>query len=275
MSLATEIPGELYTRSEVGMPSTPGGEYRELSAVDRAIWHWTTGRGLGNHDTLKWVKNIYDYHVGSNGWADIGYNYLYDRYGNVFVGRGRYRRGAHAPGANLNGMGIAYLGGEDDDLTADAKRAANALMGWLQQSVTIRVERGHGQVPGNSTSCPGIVQPWIDAGRPSPDPDKPDPDDKQPTDDGTPDLVVAVVVENDIDEGMGWILNAKHRWAVRRFGDLTESVGTAVLIGQAARREDDFAESRIAAGSGRRETAREVAKVAGEDLDSRTAFTDL
>jgi hypothetical protein len=60
------------------------------------------------------VRGIEVYHVKGNGWNDIGYNFLVDRYGQVFEGRfGGVERnviGAHAEGFNTGSVGVAVLG---------------------------------------------------------------------------------------------------------------------------------------------------------------------
>jgi peptidoglycan recognition protein len=56
------------------------------------------------------VKGFQDYHMDTNGWSDIGYNFLVGGDGNIYEGRGWIRVGAHTPGYNINSMGICLIG---------------------------------------------------------------------------------------------------------------------------------------------------------------------
>ena len=149
------IVGKVYQREDWGAPSTPGGSQRPLTDVTTFTQHHTTGATLGTSDTVQWVKNIYDYHLGL-GWADIGYGYLYDRFGNVFVGRGRYRTLAHARGYNRTHFGVAFLGtGDKGHVTPAAKITGRALRHWLRTDgglTNMRSTNGHRDV--GNTSCP-------------------------------------------------------------------------------------------------------------------------
>src|SRR5438034_2349972 len=70
-------------------------------SIRLAIVHHTAGSNTyGPLQSAAIVKGIELYHVEGNGWKDIGYNFLVDRYGQVFEGRyGGMERGvigAHA-----------------------------------------------------------------------------------------------------------------------------------------------------------------------------------
>ncbi len=80
-----------------------------------AIVHHTAGRtSYTRAEAAAIVKGIQLYHVQGNGWNDIGYNFLVDRFGTVYEGRhggiDRNVVGAHALGFNTGSVGVAVLG---------------------------------------------------------------------------------------------------------------------------------------------------------------------
>lgn len=107
-----------------------------------AVVHHTAGaNGYGPEKSAAIVKGIQLYHVKANGWNDIGYNFLVDRYGQVFEGRGggadRNVIGAHAEGFNTGSVGIALIGMYSSKAPSpEAERAIAGLLSW-------RLDEGH------------------------------------------------------------------------------------------------------------------------------------
>jgi len=169
--LAELIPGRVYDRHDYGAPATPGGARRNRDDVVGMTVHWTTGRALGRPNTVDWVASIYRYHTQTLGWADIGYAYLVDKHGNVFVGRGRFRALAHATGYNRTWLGVAYLGGHSNDITAEGKAALIGLRNWLIEDGGMPgMTRLNGHRDLGSTHCPGdLLYRWVHDGMPAPD----------------------------------------------------------------------------------------------------------
>jgi hypothetical protein len=80
-----------------------------------AVVHHTAGTNTYTRaQAAAIVRGIQAYHVLGNGWNDIGYNFLVDRFGTVYEGRGggmeRPVIGAHAQGFNTGTVGIALIG---------------------------------------------------------------------------------------------------------------------------------------------------------------------
>lgn len=50
-----------------------------------------------------------------NGWSDIGYHFVIDLDGRIETGRPLDRVGAHTKGHNKSSVGVAYVGGVDED----------------------------------------------------------------------------------------------------------------------------------------------------------------
>ena len=48
--------------------------------------------------------------MDANGWSDIGYNFVIDRWGRVWEGRGLFRVGAHTLGHNTGTVGVSFMG---------------------------------------------------------------------------------------------------------------------------------------------------------------------
>jgi len=85
------------------------------SKVSLAIVHHTDNdNNYSPADSARLVRGIYAYHTQALGYCDIAYNFLVDRYGQVF--EGRYGgilepvHGAHAIGFNTNTTGVATIG---------------------------------------------------------------------------------------------------------------------------------------------------------------------
>ncbi|MGH3447079.1 MAG: N-acetylmuramoyl-L-alanine amidase [Nocardioidaceae bacterium] len=124
------------------------------------------------------VRGIYAYHTQSRGWCDIGYNFLIDKYGNIFEGRrGGIRqpvRGAHAGDYNLNTTGVSLMGNfQTAYATAKMKHALVRLTAW-RLGTAYHGGYGHAVVHGKrfkrisghrdamSTACPGKhVYAWL------------------------------------------------------------------------------------------------------------------
>ena len=109
-------------------------EYAKTLAA--AIVHHTAGAGPATPaQSAAIVRGVYTYHVKGNGWDDVGYNFLVDRFGQVFEGRyGGVERnvvGAHAEGFNTGTAGIAVLGSYSGTTLAPPARDALArLISW-------------------------------------------------------------------------------------------------------------------------------------------------
>ena len=148
------------------------------------IHHTVSANEYGPEDSAAMVLGICRYHRNGNGWNDVGYNFLVDRYGTIFEGRGggisEAVVGAQAQGYNSSSTGIASLGTFSTAGQTPAGLAAIArLLSWKlavhgvppvgkvevvsQGGSTNRYPAGShpafnrisGHRDGNGTACPG------------------------------------------------------------------------------------------------------------------------
>ena len=78
------------------------------------VHHTATGNDYSCAQSASIVRGIQAYQVRSRGWDDIGYNFLIDKCGTIFEGRGggvgRSVLGAHTLGFNTDASAIAVIG---------------------------------------------------------------------------------------------------------------------------------------------------------------------
>jgi N-acetylmuramoyl-L-alanine amidase len=98
----------------------------------------------------KIVRGFQNYHMDSHGWSDIWYHFLIFASGNVYLGRPVGAYGAHTLNANHT-TGFCFVMGPGDMPTADMIESFHTL----RNRHGVKRYRGHRQVPGNYTQCPG------------------------------------------------------------------------------------------------------------------------
>jgi hypothetical protein len=94
------------------------------------VTHLIVHHAAGSNTSTNWaavVASIWNYHVNSNGWCDVGYNWLIDPNGVLYVGRGGGNNvvGAHMCGYNQKTMGVCMLG--DYNTATPSTAAMNKL----------------------------------------------------------------------------------------------------------------------------------------------------
>lgn len=116
---ATVTPGTgaptFITREEwnAGTVNTSRLSYaKELKAI--CIHHTGGSNTYTAAQSPQVVRGMFTYHTKTLGWADLGYNVVVDKYGQIFEGRagGLHRNvaGAHARGFNTGSCGISVMG---------------------------------------------------------------------------------------------------------------------------------------------------------------------
>jgi hypothetical protein len=176
---------EIVPRADWGASQCPPRQAPDYGEVEAAYVHHTVSlNDYSPEEAPGIVLAICRYHRNSNGWNDIGYNFLVDRYGVVYEGRAggvdEAVVGAQAQGFNSQTTGIASIG--DHTSVADTPEALAAmarLIRWklplhgtptsgrvtlasaggssnrYAAGARVTVERILGHRDTNQTACPG------------------------------------------------------------------------------------------------------------------------
>ena len=135
------------------------------------IHHTVNPNTYATGDVAGMLRGIQSFHQNTNGWCDIAYNFIVDRFGRIWEARmGGIDKGViggHASGHNTGSVGIALLGDHRSSAPSSVALAATAdLVGW-KSAVHYIDPRGTTTVDGGpsptvighrnvvSTTCPG------------------------------------------------------------------------------------------------------------------------
>lgn len=139
----THVPPTIITRAQWGANEDfrfdSQGEVwpPEYAEVEHAIVHHAAVNY--SSDGYNAVRSIYYYHAITQGWGDIGYNYLVDTRGRIYEGRvgGANVIGGHAFQYAIGSSGICVMG---DFTTADPPQAAKVALANIIAYVTRNLE---------------------------------------------------------------------------------------------------------------------------------------
>jgi hypothetical protein len=180
----------IYSRADWGADENlrrsacPGGPDYSPTIRIGFIHHTDSPNGYSRSQVPAMIRSMYAYHVRSNGWCDIGYNFLVDRFGRIWEGRyGGISKpviGAHTGGFNYDSFGASLIGNFTSvtpskamlsgveqlfawkmgryylDPTRNAKLVAGSFSGSRYRegsTVTFKAVSGHRDA--DFTSCPG------------------------------------------------------------------------------------------------------------------------
>lgn len=136
----------------------------------RAVVHtpWSSRTRFATHYSgathTQTVRQIQNYQMDTRGWVDIGYNFLVDRDGHIYEGRGWDTIGAHIAGHNTESIGVCHIG-QDGDHTMSSLRSIRYLYDLATVRGGGRELRKNGHRDLGSTDCPGNqLEAWVKGG---------------------------------------------------------------------------------------------------------------
>lgn len=178
-------PPPIIPRSAWGGDTIKPRAAPEIGDVQVAFVHHTvSANDYGPQDSAGIVLGMAKYHRDVNGWNDLGYNFVVDRYGQIFEGRAggidQAIVGAQAQGYNSHSTGIANIGTFTDvGQTPEAIEAMARLIAWkmtlhgapvtgtvvldslggslnrYRSGTPVTLNRIAGHRDGDATECPG------------------------------------------------------------------------------------------------------------------------
>jgi N-acetylmuramoyl-L-alanine amidase len=118
------------------------------SMVSAAVHHTASANAYPQSAVAGIIRGIYAFHTSGQGWCDIGYNFLVDRFGTIYEGRAGGITstvvGAHTGGFNSRTIGIAAIG--DYGAVAAPKVMVDAISSLIAWKFSVHHIRAGGSV---------------------------------------------------------------------------------------------------------------------------------
>ena len=123
------------------------------------LHHAASGECYTQEECAAKVRSFQALHQDTNGWCDLGYNFLVGGNGDVFEGRNFLAQGAHTKGFNDIAYGFCFIGNTMERLPSPAAlESMNRLIecaienGFVDENYQLH---GHRQNWLSKTECPG------------------------------------------------------------------------------------------------------------------------
>lgn len=149
-------PSKYVSRADLGWGASPATSANPRSGL--VIHYDAANQNLANRDhsaCLTYWRNTRNFHIGTNGWADIGYSWGACAHGYILEGRGLFRTQAAQPGGNSSHYSCTLMTGPTDTITAEQINAVRRLRQWLMEPESSISGTVLGHRDFIATSCPG------------------------------------------------------------------------------------------------------------------------
>ena len=132
---------QIFTRAQWGADESirlrqcPGGPTYSATLKVGFVHHTVSSNTYSAAQVPAMIRSFYAYHVEGNGWCDIGYNFLVDRFGRLWEGRyggmDKAVIGSHTGGFNRDSFAVSMIG-DFSSLTPNAsiQQAISRLFAW-------------------------------------------------------------------------------------------------------------------------------------------------
>ncbi|MCR1782729.1 N-acetylmuramoyl-L-alanine amidase [Nocardioides carbamazepini] len=137
MQAATTGPPQpqIYSRAQWGAPEDASYKPKYGTVSAGFVHHTVNANDYQPEDVPAILRGIWKYHVKTRGWADIGYNFLVDRFGRIWEGRAggvdKAVVGAHTLGYNDYSFAMSAIGNfETAQPSPEVINAYGALFAW-------------------------------------------------------------------------------------------------------------------------------------------------
>jgi len=132
---AAPTPPRVISRAEWGAPAQVCTPDVASGLVGAAVHHTAGSNGYTSvAEAEQQIRNDAAYHIQSRGWCDIGYNFIVDKWGNIYEGRAGSLNepviGVHAGGFNTGTVGVSMLGTYDSVPPLATQISVGRIIGW-------------------------------------------------------------------------------------------------------------------------------------------------